>query len=179
MKHLVVLSAVLFALFSAWSVKRTGKTPHRSISQHVAQTMVTQLVFGVGAGMASLLAAMAVFTWMLPHYHANIVSYVLFGLLILGLFVAAAIPHIESTWRGTVHNIAAWGIVYVIPLAMVTALFWPLTTPAYVLGIVLLLTNCWLLFLAKTRKELRRVFLYYQVAYIAIFYVFLVVLTYL
>lgn len=152
---------------------------HRSISQHVAQTSITRWVFGVTASLAAVFAALALFVWMLPHYNAGIVSYVLFGSLILGLFIAAAVPHIESTWRGRVHNIAAWGIVYVIPLAMIVALFWPLTILARVLAIALLVTNCWLLFLATTRKELRKVFLYYQAAYITVFYVFLLILTYL
>jgi hypothetical protein len=179
MKHLIVVSIILFVAVSSWAVARIGKIPHRSISQHVAMTAKTQLVFGIGAGVASLLAAVAVFGWMLPHYSAPMLSYILFGMLIAGFLIAACIPHIEGTWRGSVHNIAAWGIVYVIPVTMITVLFWPLSSVVRLLGMVLLISNSWLLFLSATRKELRKVFLYYQVAYIAIFYLFLVLLTYL
>lgn len=179
-RHLLLLSAVLFFAASVWAVSRAGRKNHLSISLHIAQSRRASIVFGMLASIASALAAMTIFGWVLPHYEPNVLSYALYGLIIIDLFTIALVPHVDSTWRGAVHNIAAWGMVYVIPAVMLTALLWPLSDFARYVTIVLTIVNVILLALALFRREkYRPVFLYFQSAYLAVFFLFLLTITYM
>lgn len=161
-------------------VRIVGVQPERSISQHVAKHLKTQILFGVLVGLASLIAAVAAFGWLLPNYDAGIIEYILFGILLTAFFLTALIPHIEGSWRGAVHNFVAWGIVGVIPLVMIAVLSWSLSVLAFWISLILLFVNCFMLFLALYKRDnYRKVFLYFQTAYVSVAYLQLTVLTYM
>lgn len=87
MKHLLLLSVVLFATTTMWVITHTGRQKHLSISLHVAQACRTRFVFGVAAAVATALAAATIFGWLLPHYQANMFAYIIFWGLDCRLFL--------------------------------------------------------------------------------------------
>jgi hypothetical protein len=179
MKHLVIISVGVFFLAAIWVVARAGMNPARSVSLHASTTRVSRVGFGILVSVATVLLGYQIFSWLLPKYYASIVSRVLFG-LILGCFgVAAFVPHVVGTWREPVHNSVAWGLVGLIPLTMAFMLLWPLASTAWWMVATLTVTNSVLLLVALLRYEkFRPKFLYFQVAYLAIFFTALVVATY-
>lgn len=179
-KHLLLFSIVLFCAVALWAIRHVGRRKHLSISQHVAQTRRTSVVFGCVAAFATLLAAVTIFGWILPIYDASVIEYLVYAVIIADLFTIAFVPHIEGTRGGAVHNLAAWGMVYVIPVAMVLTLFWPLGSSARYATVFLTVVNAALLALAMFRREkYRPVFLYFQSAYLVVFFLFLMAITYL
>lgn len=179
-KYFLLLSIVLFCVVALWAVRHVGRQKHRSISQHVAQTRRTSVVFGFVAAFAALLAAVTIFVSILPGYDAGITGYLVYTVIIVCLLTIALVPHVEGTRGGTVHNLAAWGMVYVIPAAMVLALFWPLSSFTRCTTVFLTVVNAILLALAMFRREkYRPVFLYFQSGYLLVFFLFLAVITYL
>ena len=174
----LLVSITLFTGVSIWTVQQVGAMKHRTISQHVAKSLTTQIVFGIVGVIASLLASVSIFSWILPHHQADLISHTLFGIVTLFFFAAAIIPYIKGTWRGSIHNIAAWGMCFVIPVVMFSALLWQLNTPTRVIETILFITTCVLLILLATKKSLRAHFLALQSLYLGIFFVFLVILAY-
>lgn len=178
-KHLLDAAILLFSVAGVWAVLYTGVTNSLSISLHVSRTKVTKRWFGGIVLVATILAAVNFFGWLLPTYRAGLVSYIFFGLLVACFAIVALIPHVMHTRRGRVHNIAAWGMVWLVPLIMSVMLFWPLSALAWWLVAGLLLLDCILLFLAlRFHKRFSPWFLYFQSAYLAIFFIALLVVTY-
>jgi len=178
MEHLIALSVAIFVIVGMWAVSHVGRQKHLTISQHVAKTRKTQIGFGIGASIATLIAAWTILAWLLPGYSAGAVSYVLFGTVLAGFLIAAAVPYIKGSWRGSLHNIAAWGMCYIIPLAMLSSLWWPLSDIAWLSTVVLVTTEIVLLAMFHLKKDLRKSFLTFQSAYLGIFYVFLLIVAY-
>ena len=180
MKFLLLPAVALFFLASIWVVAYIGPNANLSISLHVAKTKLTQWVFGTVTTIATLLATCTIFGWILPYYDANLLVACLYLLIVSAFLLIAVIPHIEGTWRENAHNVAAWGVVYVIPLAMVTSQSWELSIPARAVSAILAVVAAVLLVLALFRRErYRHVFLYFQSAYLAVFFLFLLTITYL
>lgn len=169
---------VLLACAGLWAVLRNGPAKHVSVSLHVAQAKVTCIIFGIVTLAAAVLMGLNFFGWLLPHYEANVLSYGMFGLVVICFAIIALVPHIKGTWREPIHNLAAWGLVYLVPFVILLTLFWPLASFVFWVGVVTLAIVCVLLLLALLRKDLRRWFLYFQIAYLALFFMFLLLITY-
>jgi len=179
MKHLLAVAIILFAFAGLWVIGRVGLSPRLSVSLHAAKTKANQLVFGVLTLVATILMNLTIFGWLLSHYAANGISYILFGLVAACLTITALIPHIEGTWRDSVHNVAAWGIVYILPLIMAFMLLWPLSPFAWYAVAVLVGINSLLLLTAlQFYKQCSPWFLYFQTAYLTFFFASLLVVTY-
>lgn len=179
MQHLFLTAFMLSAFASLWAVRLGGRIKHLSISLHVAQTTRMQVVFGSTLALATILMTITFFAWLLPKYDVGILSYLMFALVILCLGTIAFVPHVINTWREPVHNIGAWGFVYVIIVTMVVMLCWPLSSLARWTGLGLTVVNATLLLLALTQKQLRQWFLYFQMAYLGVFFSFILVTVYL
>lgn len=179
MKHALIVGLGVFFLAAAWVIIRAGMSPSHSISLHASRTRASKVGFGTLVCVATVLLGYQIIGWLLPMYHAGVISVVLFG-LILGCFgVAAFVPHVVGTWREPVHNSVAWGLVYLIPLTMALMLQWPLTSNAWWMVAVLTIANSVLLLIALLHYEkLRPKFLYFQVSYLAIFFASLLVVSY-
>lgn len=178
MKHLLVYAVVLLACAGLWAVRRNGPVKRLSVSLHVAQERVTCVVFGIATLVAAVLMGLSFYGWLLPQHSADLLSYGMFGLVVICFATIALIPHIEGTWRAPIHNLAAWGVVYLVPFVILLTLFWPLAPFVFWVGVVTLAIVCVLLLLALFRKDLRRWFLYFQIAYLTLFFVFLLLVTY-
>ena len=179
MKHLLVIAIALCVAAASYSVVHAGKTKHLSISLHVAGKRRTQVIFGCMLFIATILAAIVLLGWMLPGYNAGLLSYIVFGIVIIFLVCIALVPHIVGTWREPVHNLAAWGLAWIIPMAMLLMLTWPLNPWAWRIGACLTAINIALIVLSIAFKQLRQWFLYFQSVYLALFLSFLLVATYL
>jgi len=179
MKNLILVSIVLFVVASMWVIKRVGLHRHLTISQHVARSQTTAIGFAVAGTLATFLAGAEIFFWLLPHYAAGFIAYVVFGIILFGFFTAAVVPQIEGSVRAKVHAVAAWGMCYAIPFAMITALMWTLSDTARRLTLLAFVATIVLLILFFTIKPLRKNFLLFQSGYLGIFFIFLVIVTYL
>lgn len=179
MEHLLLSAIAIFATAGTWVVSRAGVKTAKSVSLHAAQTRQNLVVFGGLVLLATGAMAIVIYGWLLPLHQANVISYIVFSLLLLGLVVAALIPHIEGTWREPIHNAAAWGMVYVIPLIMAFMLQWSLSSVAWATVAVLTVINSILLLIALLWYiRMRSWFLYFQLAYLAIFFASLLVVAY-
>ena len=177
MIYLLLISIIIFAVTSAWAIQRVGKMKDKTISQHIAKSKLSQIVFGVNGAVASVLASVVLFFWILPRHGASFLSYIVFVVLMIFFFFAAVIPQIEETWRHKVHSIAAWGMCFIIPVVIVLTLFWHLNYVSAIIGLMALSAICVLLLLAMFRKDLHREFLILQSTYLSIFFVYLFVLS--
>lgn len=180
MEHLLLFAVVLFAAVGLWAVLRNGPTKRLSISLHVAQTRLTRSVFGAVTLVATVGMAAQFFGWLLPRYDVELLAYSLFSLVVASFVVIALIPHVEGTWREPIHNLAAWGVVYLVPFVILSVLLsWPLSVVAFWVSLGIFAVICVLLLLALfRRKKYAPVFLYFQMAYLALFFAFLLVITY-
>lgn len=179
MKHLLIVGIAVLFLAAVWVVALQSMNSALSVSLHASRTRASRLWFGVMVSLATVLLGYQLFGWLLPTYRVGVVSGVLFG-LILGCFgVAALVPHVVGTWRESVHNSVAWGLVGLIPLAMAFMLQWPLARTAWWMVAALTATNSVLLLIALLYYEkMRPHFLYFQVAYLAVFFSALIAATY-
>jgi len=177
MIYLLILSILIFAVTSSWAISRVGRMKDKTISQHIAKSQSTRVIFGINGTTASLLAVIVLFLWILPRHHADTFSYIVIALLMIFFIVAALIPQIEGTWRAKIHNIAAWGMCFIIPVVILITLFWRLNELSTVLGLIAFIAICVLLVLFVRWKGLRREFLVFQSIYLSIFFIYLLVLS--
>lgn len=178
MNHSILIATLIFSISSIWAVQHIGLTKHLSVSLHVSQQKLTQVIFGTGIIVSSLLFAVGIFGWMLPHYGAVWYSRALFAGILLDFVLLAAVPHVRGTWREAVHNIAAWGMVALVPFAMLTTFFWPVSDIARAAIAILLGLNIILLTCSVTFKKMWQYFLFFQSAYMLNFFALLLILAY-
>ncbi len=178
MNHFILIATLIFSVSSLWAVRHIGLTKHLSVSLHVSQQRLTQIVFGIGIIVSTLLFVIGIFGWMLPHYSAAWYSRVLFAGILIDFVLLAAVPHVRGTWREAVHNTAAWGMVALVPFAMLTTYFWPVSDMARTATAILLAFNIILLTCSVTFKKMWQYFLFFQSAYMFNFFALLLILAY-
>lgn len=178
MHHLILVATLIFSTSSIWAVQYIGLTKHLSVSLHVSQKKRTQIIFGAGIITSALLFAIGMFGWMLPYYNAPWYARALFAGIVFDFVLLAAVPHVRGTWREAVHNIAAWGMVALVPFAMLTTQFWPLSDVVRTVAAVLLDVNILLLACSVVFKSMWRYFLFFQSAYMLNFFALLLILAY-
>lgn len=164
---------------SIWTISRIGIRKHQSLSLHIAESQETRWLFGVSLLITTTLLGIGLFAWLLPYYHADWLSYTIFSFIIACLGVIAVVPHIVGSWRERVHLSVAWSMAYSLLAAMVVMLFWPLSTLARLICVSFLIIAVVMVLLTMASKTIRKRFLYFQVSYLAIFFSFLLVVTYL
>lgn len=179
MKHLLPVAIALSTIAALYAIKYAGRTSHLSISLHAASKTHSQLVFGGMIFASTILITITLFNEMLPRYNAGLLSYIVFGAIVGFLSLVALVPHVVGTWREPVHNFVAWGLAWIIPVAMVCMLTWSLTSTAWRIGICLTAINIVLIVLSLLFKKLRQWVLYFQITYLALFFSFLLVAAYL
>ena len=177
MMYLLIISMLLFFITSTWAIGRVGKMKDKTISQHIAKKRFVQIVFGINGTIATILASIVLFSSTLPRYNANVLSYILFAILMFFFVMAAVIPQIENTWRAKVHYVAAWGMCFIIPFAIFLSLFWKLSLITLIAGVIALIAIVALLGLFICWRNLRKNFLAFQSLYLSIFFIYLLILT--
>lgn len=178
MKYLLPVAIVLFFFVAVWSVYRVGRRSDLSISLHIAQSRLTIWVFRIIGTVATIFATIALYGVTLPNHNASALTYAVYGVLLVEVLVTALIPHVEGTWRGNVHNIAAWGLCFSIPIITAVSLFMNLSLFAFWYTAMTLSVEMILLILALSRPSLRKWFLQFQSSYLALFFGLLAMLTF-
>lgn len=168
----------MFALVSYWTIRSVGKNKDLSLSMHVAKTKRTILVFGLISLAATTLSTLTIFSDLLPSVNANALTYVVFSVLFAQFFITGMFPYIEGSRSGTIHNFAAWGMSFVIPIATAMLLFSSIDRATRLLTIAVLLVEITLLTIALVFNTVPKNnnFLYYQLAYIATFFIYLLII---
>lgn len=177
MEYILLFAVLVFVAVSSWVIKTVGRQNHLSLSMHVAKSKKTSLIFGVSGGVATMAASIAVFLSLLPLVNAHYLIYGVFIVIFAQFFVTVLLPHVENTRRGVAHNFAAWGMCFTIPIATASFLFTIVNTGLKTLTTTVLLLEIILLIVALGIKSQRKYFLFYQLAYLGLFFSFLLILT--
>ena len=90
----------------------------------------------------------------------------------LGFLTAAAIPRIGGV-RKKIHDLAAWGMCFLLPLGILVGLSWQIPTLLRSIGLILFIISCILLALLFGVPLLRKHFLVFQLVYLGTFFFFL------
>lgn len=178
MKYFLLIAIGLFLLIAPWCVYKVGRRNELSISLHIARSHLTMWIFGVIGTIATFFAAITLYGVTLPDHNASAFTYVAFGVLLLEMLIATTVPHIEGTWRGNVHNIAAWGLCFSIPVITAISLFLKLSPFAFWCTVTILCVDVILLMMALGKPSLRKWFLQFQSSYLVLFFGLLAVLTF-
>lgn len=142
---------------------------------HVAKSKITSLAFGIFGAIATMAAAVAVLSYLLPRMDAHSLVYCIFVVVFLQIFVTVLLPHIEGTRRGRAHLFAAWCMVYTIPIATGAILFTEIDAAMKTLTFATLTLEIVLLAIALGVASQRKNFLFYQLAYLSVFLGYLLV----
>jgi len=179
MKYLLFFALVLFGIITAWVIRLHGCHNSLSLSMHVAKSKKASLIFGIFGSIATTAAAIAVFAELLPAVNANFVVYGVLLIIFGQLYIAALFPHIEGSKLGAIHNFAAWGMCLVIPFATAAFLFTDINALLTIVTIATLLIEITLLSITLGFGIVpkQRHFLYYQLAYLGVFFSHLLILT--
>lgn len=176
MKYFLFFAVLIFVAVSWWTIKAVGKQNNISLSMHVAKSKKTSLIFGIGGSIATIAASVAVFSGLMPHVNAHFFVYGIFIVIFAQFFVTVLLPHVEGTKRGVVHNLAAWGMCYTIPIATGAFVFTQINAVMKTLTVAALALEIILLAIALGIASQRKYFLYYQLAYLGLFFIYLLVL---
>ena len=181
MKYLFFFALVLFGIIIVWIMRLHGCHNSLSLSMHIAKSKKASLLFAIFGSIATTAAAVAVFAELLLAVNANHLVYGIFYIIFGQLFITALFPHIEGSKIGAIHNFAAWGMCLVIPFATAAFLFTDINIPFTVVTIATLLIEISLLSITLGNGIVpkQRYFLYYQLAYLSVFFTHLLILTWI
>lgn len=178
MKYLLLFAFLLLAITTAWIFKLQGRHDSLSLSMHVAKSKQASLIFGIFGIVATTAPAVAIVLGLLPmvsaHYFVYSVYFFIFGLM----FITVLLPHIEGTRLGAIHNLAAWGLCLFIPIATASILLTGISPALTLVTIIALFIELTLLCITISFGILpkRKHFLYYQLAYLSVFFIHLLIL---
>lgn len=180
MKYLLLFAVLLFVFMTAWVFWRHGRHGSLSFSMHVAKSQSTSLIFGIAGLIATTAAFVTVLFALLPSLNASTLTYVIFLIIFGQFFVAIVFPHIEGSRSGSIHNFAAWGMCFTIPVAIAALLFTDISTLLWLFTALSLLIKVVLLTIALSFGIVpkREGFLYYQLSYISLFLILLLAIAF-
>jgi|GEM_PF-3947182 hypothetical protein len=113
LQYYALFSAIVFIVPSITIVLATGLDRTQTISQHVAKTKITSIAFAITCLLTVALLVPYFYVWIPQNLQLNPIFYFLIGLILLQLVIVGIFPH--STGRSaTIHQFAAWGLVYTI-----------------------------------------------------------------
>ncbi len=177
MVHYFLLTAmILMTASSLWAVQHVGRTPALTVSLHVAKSRQTILVFGLLFGAATICYALWVFLWLFATIPLGVVGQILYSAIIFCFACVAVFPDIENTSVGAFHKLLAWALVYLFPPTILVTILASSLPLIQVMGSIYLAALFVLLTGYIFVKSQRNYFLYYQTAYVAVFFVFMATL---
>lgn len=177
MNLLLIVSVILFGSITLWVINTVGKNDRLTISEHVAKSRKTIIWFGIVSSFATALASYSLFFGVLPTHHANWLSYAAFAFIMSGFLIAAVVPRTTKI-RRTIHDIAAWGMCYLLPLGIISEFMWTLNFWTKTIILFAFIVSCALLILLFTVKKLRQNFLQFQLSYLGLFFISLLFITF-
>jgi hypothetical protein len=119
LKHVLLLAAVIFNLAAVVCVVWGGWHSDLTISQHVALAGPTMILFGIFDAVAAGLAALGVLIYIPQRWRLGLVYKILAGVMAACLLAVGLFPY-SSGWLAAVHQTAAWTMIYVAILLVLT-----------------------------------------------------------
>lgn len=177
MNYLIIITIILAAFASNLAIARVGRDHTLTVSQHVAKSHFTINMFRILFGAATVCFALWAYSWLYQNVTLGIIGIITFIGIIFCFAGAALLPHIEKTPGGEVHNFLAWGLVYLFPLAIADIIVLDPNPVVRITGSVALFILLILLGGYITIRSQRNYFLYYQIAYVATFFAYMIVLS--
>lgn len=177
-RHFLVIGIGVIGLTFVAVFRRGERNPRLSFSMHAAQSLGSYLTFALGLTTAIACFIAWFFGWLQPQFHPGWFFTSVFFTSLLLLFVAAWVRW-EKGIKGRVHDFAAYRMAYLMPVLPAIVMFsqqFPLEvrfTNATIVCAQLIL-----LYLLIFVPALRRRFLSYQLTYIALTFIALIVATY-
>ncbi len=177
MSYLLFASILLTFVASHLAIQRAGITPALTVSQHVAKSRTSIIIFRIMFALAALFFAAWSYFWLFQNVSLGLVGKIAFVCIVLCFLAAAIFPYIENTSSGAIHNFFAWGLVYVFPLAIGAIVATNPETAVRNVGVTALLLLIILLLGYIFVRSQRKYFLFYQMAFVTVFFGYMVILT--
>lgn len=172
--HYVLFACIaLTALASNLAVLKVGRNPALTVSQHVAKTHWNITMFRIVFGAATVCFGVWTYFWLHQNIHLSLVGVIAFAAIAICFAGAALLPYIEKTRGGTIHNFLAWGLVYLFPIAIADIVIANPDANIRNYGVAALTLLLVLLAGYITIRSQRKFFLYYQVAYVLVFFAYM------
>lgn len=177
-KHLLAAGIVTIASTLVLILSRVGRNDRISFSMHAAQSFRTYLVFAIGLTVSAMFWSIWMVWWFGPQFHPGWLFASVF-FTALGLMLVAAWVRWEKGIKGKIHDFAAYRMAYLMPILPATLVLNAHISAAarYTCGGVLL-AQLTLLYLLIFVPSLRRHFLRFQLAYIALAFIAFLVANY-
>ena len=177
-KALGIISIVANWVCLSVLLTRIKKGASFSISQHAVASKRTYLTMAVIETVLLMLFSIFIIGWFSPHLQLPTIFTVIVLLAALGLVLAAWIPD-ETGIKHTIHELCAYGAFSLFIPATTILLVAPSASPAthIVAGVAMM----YMVFNALTFsliEKVKRYHLYFQVLYMALFHVVILLATY-
>jgi len=177
MRYLLFSTILLTAIASNVAIMRVGRDHALTVSLHVAKTRSNIVIFRLLFGAATICFALWAYYWLYQNVTLGFIGTLTF-IGIAGCFAGAAlIPHIPGTPGGEIHNFLAWGLVYLFPVAIADIIIANADPIVRISGAITLFMLLLLLGGYITVRSQRNYFLYYQIAYVTVFFAYMAMLS--
>ncbi len=177
-KHLLATGILTIAATLISVLSQAARNERISFSMHAAQSFRTYLMFAIGLTTAAACWGVWMAGWFMPQFHPGLVFTSVF-FTALGLMLVAAWVRWERGTKGKVHDRAAYSMAYLMPiLPAALVLNAQISIVAKYICSGVLLAQLTLLYLLIFVPILRRHFLRFQLVYIALTFVALLVANY-
>ncbi len=177
MKHLLVFAVILSFLAIVLVVRRLKSDTSTTISLNAAKDPVAFFAIAIGVTVSLALATIYYAGWLQPAYNLTIVSTFLFFGIILSFALTSWIPD-SSGWKRRLHRLAAYLAIFIMPAFLVSLL--AISTSSFLVSAIILGASAqlFMLYLLFFVPKARQWFLLFQVLYLTVFFVILILLTY-
>jgi hypothetical protein len=179
-KWLGFLAVIILAFAGAWVVRRNGVFWEKSLSQHVGLGPRTFVHFAVASTTAIVLFYVFMQEWFIPTFQPPaLFHYAMLAGLACQL-VAAWVSHAEDPRAARIHQTFAYTMAAIMPCALLLLLFSSAMPDVgkWVAGIASLVMAIEYL-LYRTVQTMQKRYFLYQTIYIVLFYVAILVVTYI
>lgn len=181
MQHLGLIAIILLVVSGFYTMRRWPMVARRSFSENVARDRSSLLIFGIYLTIVTVLFYIFLLFWLGSNLGVGLSYYILIWTAFFLQLLLAWVP--ATTGRSmAIHNVAAYGIALIMPLAVMAILLTATVEVTFVQRVIVTMFMIiaatifsLLLFVPKARK----IFLYGQLTYFISFWVVALAFTYL
>lgn len=177
-KYLGIIIIALAWLIGGVVVYKWPGGKHMSVSRHAASNKTAYYIMAIMQTIGFPILALWVVEWFSPTFHKSVLFNTLNLVMISGFLLAAWVPDIKGI-RRRIHELSAYGAAFLmIPICLIILLSARASSLAHLISavaVIYMLTS-FLLFVFK--EKVREYHLYFQVVYIALFDVSILVAAY-
>lgn len=170
MQHLFLISVLLAIASITVTVFKLGTDKATTISLHATKQTVAFIGLGLGLTVSVILNAIFLFGWLQDNKQLSSITTGIYSLLLVLILATSWIPD-TSGWKRLVHRSAAYGIVLIIPLLLLSLFLAPIQ-PLLVKAMILfaVVAQGYMLYLLFKVESAKNSFLTYQGVYLLLFF---------